>query len=343
MSSDTPVPSLGSTWTRRSFERSGLPPAAVGGLLLGAFVLVLLAQEAWLGRLASLQEDPSLLEDAWIAVAHAAIAAYLLSASVYLEQRRDEGIAQLLPRLDPTRAAPFLVRRLPERIALVASGPIGVFIGYFVARYATPGSADYDPATWSPEVAWHRVLGLVLGFWTARLATGMVIESGRFSDLAASVRQIDLLDLGGLAPFARQGLTCALLAIGTVSVYALFLVDFGYLPFVAGLLAGSVLVGGLTLLLPLRGAREQVRIAKQAELAWIHERMRRVRDRLRRGEARDADSLDELVAWESRVASVNEWPVDASTFGRFGLYLMIPLGSWAGGALVERAVDALLD
>lgn len=132
-------------------------------------------------------------------MAHAAIAACLLSASVYLEQRRDEGIALLLPRLDPTRAAPFLVRRLPERIPLVACGPIGVFIGYFVARHATPGAADYDPTTWSPEVAWHRVLGLILGFWTARLATGMVIESGRFSDLAASVREIDLLDLGSWA------------------------------------------------------------------------------------------------------------------------------------------------
>jgi predicted MFS family arabinose efflux permease len=40
---------------------------------------------------------------------------------------------------------------------------------------------------------------------------------------------------------------------------------------------------------------------------------------------------------------VREWPVDASTLTRFALYLAIPVGSWLGGALVERLVNALLD
>jgi len=40
---------------------------------------------------------------------------------------------------------------------------------------------------------------------------------------------------------------------------------------------------------------------------------------------------------------VREWPFDASTLVRFGLYLLIPLGSWAGGAFVERVIDALLE
>jgi hypothetical protein len=55
-----------------------------------------------LGRFTALEQSPGLLEAAWIAVAHAAIAAYL------------------------------------------------------VARYGTPGFTSYDPATWTPEVAWHR-------------------------------------------------------------------------------------------------------------------------------------------------------------------------------------------
>jgi hypothetical protein len=37
------------------------------------------------------------------------------------------------------------------------------------------------------------------------------------------------------------------------------------------------------------------------------------------------------------------WPIDAPTLRRFALYLAIPFGSWFGGALVERMVDALLD
>jgi hypothetical protein len=40
---------------------------------------------------------------------------------------------------------------------------------------------------------------------------------------------------------------------------------------------------------------------------------------------------------------LDEWPFDASTFRRFGLYLMIPLGSWMGAALVERLINGLLE
>ncbi len=49
------------------------------------------------------------------------------------------------------------------------------------------------------------------------------------------------------------------------------------------------------------------------------------------------------MAWESRIEGVREWPFDTGTFARFGLYLLIPLASWSGGALVERLIDGLLD
>ena len=40
---------------------------------------------------------------------------------------------------------------------------------------------------------------------------------------------------------------------------------------------------------------------------------------------------------------VNEWPIDYQARLRFGLYLVIPLGSWLGGAFVERTLSAVLD
>jgi hypothetical protein len=49
------------------------------------------------------------------------------------------------------------------------------------------------------------------------------------------------------------------------------------------------------------------------------------------------------VFYEGRIASVPEWPFDTPTIARFGLYLLIPLGSWLGGALVERLLVDLLD
>jgi hypothetical protein len=34
------------------------------------------------------------------------------------------------------------------------------------------------------------------------------------------------------------------------------------------------------------------------------------------------------------------WPFDISIKLRFALLLLVPLGSWLGGALVERVVEA---
>ena len=50
-----------------------------------------------------------------------------------------------------------------------------------------------------------------------------------------------------------------------------------------------------------------------------------------------------LLAFENRIESVREWPFDAPTLTRFFLYVAIPLGSWVGGALVERLLGAALD
>ena len=83
--------------------------------------------------------------------------------------------------------------------------------------------------------------------------------------------------------------------------------------------------------------------AKRAELAACDERIRERREAIAGGGAPgEGAGLDELVAWRDLVRSVREWPFDASTFTRFLLYLAIPLGSWLGGAMVERLVDSAL-
>ena len=54
-------------------------------------------------------------------------------------------------------------------------------------------------------------------------------------------------------------------------------------------------------------------------------------------------SLADLLAYRSRVEEIREWSLGRPTFARFALYLLIPVGSWLGGAFVERIVDAFLD
>jgi len=53
--------------------------------------------------------------------------------------------------------------------------------------------------------------------------------------------------------------------------------------------------------------------------------------------------LTDLLAYKTQIESTPEWSFDSSTLFRFGLYLLIPVGSMIGGALVERVVDMVLD
>ncbi len=52
--------------------------------------------------------------------------------------------------------------------------------------------------------------------------------------------------------------------------------------------------------------------------------------------------LADVLTLRSHLEAVREWPFDTSVLVRLAIYLVIPLGSWAGAALVERAVDAFL-
>jgi hypothetical protein len=50
----------------------------------------------------------------------------------------------------------------------------------------------------------------------------------------------------------------------------------------------------------------------------------------------------EITAYQNVIENIRNWPFDSSTLLKFTLYLLIPLGSWLGGALVERGLDFIL-
>lgn len=325
------------SWTRRCFEATGLPVAVAGLALLSAISVLFGLQELLAGRAGLIADDPSVLADVRITITHVAVVVYLLAAFVYYERERERAVADLRGLLATEPAT----EPSAERVWLRWAGLVGLGVAVLTSLFASPGTVSYDPETWTLETAWHRVLGLLIGVGIGRLLMLIVLGSTQLSELAREVHRIDLLDPEPLAPFTRLGLTGALLSIGIVAVFALFLVEVEYLPLVVGLLALSILVGGVALLLPLRGVRDRIRAAKHEELHWCRARLRSARAELAAG--RSGEGLEGLIAWEARIQAVPEWPIDASTVRRFGLYLLIPLGSWAGAALVERVIDRLLD
>jgi hypothetical protein len=53
-------------------------------------------------------------------------------------------------------------------------------------------------------------------------------------------------------------------------------------------------------------------------------------------------SIAEIVAYKIVIENIRNWPFDNPTMIRFTLYIMIPLGSWLGGAFIERGLDLFL-
>lgn len=78
--------------------------------------------------------------------------------------------------------------------------------------------SPWDPSTWSPEVWWHRVHGLFIGWWLGWFVLAVRDTSALTSRLAARIGSVDLLDLSPLSPFVKQGLLTALLTVSAVSM-----------------------------------------------------------------------------------------------------------------------------
>lgn len=196
------------------------------------------------------------------------------------------------------------------------------------------------------EPIFQRALLPVLGWFSGSFIHSVSVESRRLSQIGRNQVLVDLLDLRSFAPLTRQGLRYALLVVGLISILTLFLVEYdkpGIFSVVLIANAIALAAAATGLLLPLRGARQAILTAKRRELDWCDAELRRARAALERDVAQSGSRpLADLVAWRGVVAAVPEWPLDAPTLRRFVLYLGIPIGSWLGGAFVERVVDFVL-
>jgi len=331
------------SWLSGIADAAGLGGFAIGALsFLAMLVLFTVWEVAW-GRVAAARTpgDPhDVLGAARIAVTHFIATAYLIAAWVHAQRVSDRTQSELLPRLAPGTETEAILDPSGDAFWLRIAGVLGLAAA-IQTGIASPGDVSFDPRTWSAETAWHRVLGLAMGFLSLRLVALLLVRSRRLSRLAERIAEVDLLDLSGFAPLSRQGLANAALILGFAAAYSLFLVDLAYLPVLLTILVSGGLFAAVGFLIPLYGAHRRIRTARDAELVWCRQRIREARGLLERGSP--PSRIDELLSWEARIEAVREWPIDARALLRFGVYLLIPLLSWSGGALVERGIDSLLD
>ena len=191
-----------------------------------------------------------------------------------------------------------------------------------------------------PLILWMNLAAIWL---TSRTLAQEMIISGRFARLGREQARVDLLHQRPLAPFARRGVQGALVAILSISIFSLLFVSGSAgdaVPFTQVLV---VALAGIAFVVPVLGVHQRLVEEKLQRLEQLAHPIRETEDAVigaRPGQASaEAAHLQVLLALREQVDRAREWPWDVPTLARLALYVAIGLGSWLGGALVERVVD----
>jgi hypothetical protein len=227
----------------------------------------------------------------------------------------------------------------PPRAPLVWAAALGALVGLAVIGLAlfmfSPG-----PSVWVGHRLWALLLNPML-FATMAVFAHRGAEANRVFAALGERARVRIGSVAPLAPIARAGLRRSLLWLLGSSLAALLLPTANQPEFVLVVLAVTLGLGVASLFAPSRTLHRRMQEKKQAELAWVRSEIDRAGDALRgHGDPARGHRLPALIAWEARVAEAPVWPFDISIKLRFALLLLVPLGSWLGGALVERVVEA---
>ena len=324
-----------------------------GWRALAVFLAVAFGVEALYLASAALFADLSVFEDGSgrfggvrLARFNAALGLVLayLCASIWLGQRWvRHDLHELLGVVDASTAdwAAWAERvRAPGVLGLLCAAGLGALAGAGIDFFGDRIRED-TAGIWPGHLVWIWILNPAL----FALMGVLVWASGRrarlYQELGRRAR-VRLGDIAPLAPFARAGLRIALLWFVGTSLASLLLVDTDTPVLVASILVGTTVIAVASLLAPSRGVHERLCAEKRQELDWLRSEIGRTSAALRRGDAQGAAPLPALLAWEARVAAAPEWPFDTSTWLRFATFLLVPLGSWLGGAITQRIVERWL-
>ena len=331
--------SYATPWTLRAYEALPGNPIWIGIGFMIALLLVYFVGRALVGG--AVDTSP---EDLRVTVTQILQTAYAASAYVYLLMTARRSTRELAPIARDTSQWETMVARAGThpRWVLPSVGVAGfLVIGVTATNITTQGIDPWAWQRWAYDNYWQRGTTVLMTWWIACLFYVTVVESSRLSRLSDAIVSLDLLDLVPYQPLIRQGLTNALLVIGLVSVVSLLMVEARYGPMLVGAWISCVIFAWVGLMAPLRGIRRKIRIAKTQELDWCRQTLKTARDELKSG-ADEQQSIAEIIAYRTTIEDIRNWPFDNPTLVRFALYLLIPLGSWVGGAFVERGLDLFL-
>jgi len=294
--------------------------------------------------------DPALSSDAWTALCMALLWWSIVSIGQYT-RKANLADARKLSHLGLAISAERLAEL--ERGPTSASSRRALFFGLigalggmiFYTQVYQPNGHRVQLTTVTVTSTWFFLMTAVLFGQIFRSLSHLRADTSVFvRDLDHRIT-VDLLDISKLDGFGRIALRGALpwLVSGTIVLLLLLGQQSTELfwPLIAGLVSSATGVFAW----PMWRVHRLIDHAKKVELARLRRdivEMRAAFERPGSESDRAAPRLSALLALEARVEHAREWPLDMPTVFRFGLYLALPLGSWLGGAIVERILGLVM-
>jgi hypothetical protein len=239
-----------------------------------------------------------------------------------------------------------------DRRRLWIGGLLGIAFFCVVAELAVGRWTRLLAGDWSLQAICIVATAFALYGTLGRAAVYLIDSARLYSEIGERRVAVDLLDLSPVSPLTRHGLRIVLLL--TIFIAFSVIATVGSLADMPGsatlvmflIWVCLLVLAAVPFVFPIRGLRRQIRARKAEELARVREEIHRDRELVAKLGAESIEAggrLPGLLAYVNQIESVREWPFDAPTLTRFFLYVAIPLGSWLGGALVERLLGAALD
>ena len=226
--------------------------------------------------------------------------------------------------------------------ANIAAGVVGAATFLFLFMIIPIYVAGAPDMTF--QIIATTVSGTAYGWLAGRFLVCMVTDSLQMSKLARALPDLDLLDLGSLSPFVQQGLKSVLPLVIVLTITSHLYIAPGSA--VIGSSAFLLIWCALTVVvftLPVRGIHDRICVEKQAQLEKVRTEIRNAWERVvDRRDASAGDWLSALLDLEMRLERVRAWPYDTSIWLKFGLYMLLGVGSWFGAAAVDRLLNSLL-
>ncbi len=333
------VEATGTTRLYKSWLLYLVLPLPWGRPLTALLLAALLLPVFYLGTTQDAQESTP-------ALFFSLVIAYSIPMISYITHRARQAMAELQPLLDISEAERQEYRDRLERLSLFALlvqlvggalaglAHISVLSGSW--QIALQDALQYRSAmisTAGTMLVWMVMTGMI---WL------LIQQAFVFARVGKQVR-ISLLNTRPLLPFARFAVTSSLAIIGALALYPLMGVD-------SQIDTGRVLPGAIAtvgpliimFIIPVWPVHKRLLALKTAELDRLDDEIDKRGEHLPAPGSGELEPLLTLLAARREISHVGTWPFDGGAVTRLSLYLVIVPLTWAGAALIENLVDAVL-